>query len=497
MSNIIIWSRRALWAVCIASFAVTLWVRIDLVGRHVLDIGSAEDCMVHGFQRLLLGQPLYDDPERSPFAIMQYTPLHYYAVAFIARAFGDGAYDVQSLYVISRVFCLLCNLLSCFVLYRICRKLRAPSIVGFGAATLFFTYLHELYWSRPDSPFMLFFLLHVQAMLPLLLDPQRPFTWKLAIWPAITAALCLLAKQSGVDILLIDAVVLWTGGQRRALLMIVAQFALWCALLAAVVHMESGLHNAYKNVVLGNINGSNNWLFTIKCMAPFFLVGIGWAIAAIIAQRWLPRKTFPLLSRYLWLGVCITLAWAVATGFKRGSNINYFTPHFVFCWLLCALALAQANGGDRTMRAFRDVAGVMLALTVGFRALLFWYGLIHHDYVPNDPVLMEQGRVLAEKLKSLGLRSDDKVYFTYACNAEQFLPEQTVMQERTVYEVSGDALPLNHEEFYRMAERGEVRFVITVPRWRSVECQGRSLSHFVERFTFGPYVLHEFQRDVP
>jgi len=488
MSNIFNWSRRMLWAVCIASFAVTLWVRFDLVARHVQDIGSAEDNMMHGFQRILLGQPLYGDPEAPPFPIIQYAPLQYYSVALIAKVLGFGAYDVQPIYMISRVFCLLCDLVACWVLFRICRKLKMPPLAGFGAVVLLFTWLHELYWSRPDSPFLLFFLLHVEAMLSLLGDPSRASTWKRVAWPAFTGAMCLFAKQSGLEIPLIDAVVLVMARQWRTLFHSAAQFYAWGIVFCIIIQLESGLPNAYKNLVLGNANGTDYAMFMDSWKSPFFLVGAGWTIAALVCARWLPRQEQPMISRYLFFGSLIALAWALITGSKRGSNANYFLEHYVFCWLVCGFALSSIDRAAITVR----ILAALLGTTVALRALLFWWGLMHHDYRPDDPVAYNEAKELRGQLIAHGLKQGDWIWFTRDCFGEQFLAEHVLLQERIIYMLCGSDLPLDHSEFERMLARGDVRYVIKRPPKLFFVNDDTPPATFTERFRVGAYTVYEF-----
>lgn len=66
-------------------------MRIDLLHVYYVDFGGLDPNVVYGTQRLLLGEPLYQNPEQSPYAIIQYMPIYYHLCAWLAAKLGIHA----------------------------------------------------------------------------------------------------------------------------------------------------------------------------------------------------------------------------------------------------------------------------------------------------------------------------------------------------------------------------------------------------------------------
>ena len=56
------------------SLGVMFFVRVKLMTHYTLDMGGADQNVVQGTLRVMLGEPLYGDPEEPPFPAIQYSP---------------------------------------------------------------------------------------------------------------------------------------------------------------------------------------------------------------------------------------------------------------------------------------------------------------------------------------------------------------------------------------------------------------------------------------
>ena len=70
MEGVVTWANRVLLAVLLAVVAWHFALRVQLIADHRVDLGGAEINVVYGAQKILLGRPLYEDPEQPPFDVM-------------------------------------------------------------------------------------------------------------------------------------------------------------------------------------------------------------------------------------------------------------------------------------------------------------------------------------------------------------------------------------------------------------------------------------------
>jgi hypothetical protein len=100
-------------------FLIFLVIRFSIVLSYSSDIVVGEDNNVWNIQKMLSGKPLYTNPEDFPFEIFQYAPLSQYFTYFTAKllSFKIGE-NVHGIFMIGRIYSLLFNLLTSFVIYR-------------------------------------------------------------------------------------------------------------------------------------------------------------------------------------------------------------------------------------------------------------------------------------------------------------------------------------------------------------------------------------------
>ncbi len=100
-------------------FLIFLIIRCLIVFSYSSDIVVGEDNNVWNIQKMLLGNPLYTNPEDFPFEIFQYAPLSQYFTYSTAKilSFKVGE-NVHGIFIIGRLYSLLFNLLTSFIIYR-------------------------------------------------------------------------------------------------------------------------------------------------------------------------------------------------------------------------------------------------------------------------------------------------------------------------------------------------------------------------------------------
>ncbi len=107
--------KRILFLAALSLAVIMVIVRLLLAFSYAPDTGGVSVNIVYGISHLAETGKLYTNPEEPPFAIIQYTPFHYYTVYHLACLMGIE-HNVYGLLVVNRLFCLTLSLLYCILL---------------------------------------------------------------------------------------------------------------------------------------------------------------------------------------------------------------------------------------------------------------------------------------------------------------------------------------------------------------------------------------------
>jgi hypothetical protein len=105
-----------------------LWIGLQLGLKRILvfsyapDLGGFERNVIWGIQQIMLGKPLYTNPDAAPFALIQYMPAYYYLVAIIGKILSIDPLNAHSVYSLARCLNALLSLGSVFLLYRMATR---------------------------------------------------------------------------------------------------------------------------------------------------------------------------------------------------------------------------------------------------------------------------------------------------------------------------------------------------------------------------------------
>ena len=317
------WIERALLALLLLAAAWHFSLRVQLVTVAQVDIGGAEINVIYGIQKILLGKPLYEDPEQPPFDVMQYTPAYYGLCAGIAAVMRIDDHDTVALFTLSRIVSLVLNLVTCLLLWRLCRYLDVETWLSVAVAAFTFTLYTDHFYSRTDSLYALFLvgalLMHVRWM------QQR--TAGSLLLTALLAVLCLFAKQTGVLVIGIIGAHLLFVRNWKALLMYTGGVALFTGLGLLLILFDTTWEVLRMNIVQGIANGISGTLYqelfkpaVYKYYAALHLFALFLLVRAF--------RRGDAMDRFLAIGMSAALVFGFATGLKLGSHLNYlFEAH--------------------------------------------------------------------------------------------------------------------------------------------------------------------------
>lgn len=448
--SVLIWAPRILLALLLAVVAWHLALRLRLVTDPRVDLGGAEINTVYGAQKLLLGRPLYEDPEMPPFDVMQYAPAHYAMLDGLARSMGVGPEDSCGLFKISRCLALLLNLLTCAVVFALCRAIGCPAWPSMAAAALTFTLYTEHFYGRGDALYALLFTGALLAYTRWMLSGDA----RVLLLAALLSVCCVSAKQTGalvIGIVLLDLLMsrAWRGARLFAAALVVLLGTGWLLLVST-----GSATFFFKNTVQGLANGISPSmhrelfdLVTYKYYAPFHLAAVFLLVRAF--------RSGDRLDRFLGAAMVLSLAFGLLTGLKSGSNLNYlFEAH-----MLAAIAAARRLAGIGGWRAVVVLLFVLAFSTYRTRLLQLRVGTeeererhataLHADLAVHDRLIRE-----------FGLKPEDWVLITYRGHLELLLNGQGLLAQKDVIAWSVEEV-YDRSVFLGMMDGGDVRCVIS------------------------------------
>lgn len=323
----------------IAFFALTsLVTRVVLLFFYNSNFGGVDQNVIYGIQRLLLSEPLYQDTESGLYAIMQYTPLYYYVVYGISRLFGIGAYEVQSIYILTRSIALVFSLATVGMAV-LTIKIYYPQkhllwLLGFGAMIIPTSH----YFLRGDS---LHFFLFASSVYFFILYTYH-HKWLFFFLSSFLAALAILTKQSGILLpFIIGFYLLFI--EKKIIKSFV--FGVFCVLIGwfllhFLIHGEYLLF--YKNAYLGLKNGFSISFWIDMFSSQFYLDIFPHYILGMLMVYLFLFKNIAKEHKFNAYAILLSLLFAMLTGLKIGSSSNYFTE-FMYMILISVPLLIRYN----------------------------------------------------------------------------------------------------------------------------------------------------------
>ncbi len=451
-------------------FFVTLLLRIILIGYYNNNLGGIELNVVYGIQRLLLGQPLYQDPTTGSFAVIQYTPLYYYLIAGIARVAGIKASDVQSVFELCRTIALVFNLLTIGVCAVVIRTMGFNWLKSITFSLPLLMALTSHYYTRGDSMHLFLFVAAIWAFIS--------YTRKNAVLYIILAALltagCFMVKQSGLLCFgITGCYILFIERRFLAAVIYTASAILFSGLLAIIFIGAGNMHLFYLNAWLGLKNGIDvSFLYSMFIsqffldLVPFYLLG---GVMAWFAIKKVPDKTYRILAA----GAALSFMFAVVTGLKKGSSNNYFTEFLILVMLALPYFVQYANEQKLSFQLakyrisiYHFATGVLIILitskTIGFFSAVYiekGFKNYREEYV-RDLLLYDYFR------QSLHIRPGEKIFFTERRFLDNLFIEYAIMPTKDVTTLvyMANKTTYNYFGFINGMNTGMIKYIVTDER---------------------------------
>lgn len=436
-------------------FLWNVWLRVAMVHQHRVESGGVEPNVIHGIQKLMLGQVLYTDPEQVPFDVIQYTPAYYLICAGIGDLVGLKGDDARSIILLSRSVALALWLLMGWFVYRACRSANGAQWSSILAAGIAMCIAWEQSYSRMDAlvagtsaATVLFFLKWCST-------GRGSFL----VLSSIVAVTGLFSKQSGIVMVVAPLLYLVITRQwhplRTYLISVVCAATAWL-----LITFQLGTPLAfYQNTVLGLRNGLSREMYAVLVEPATYKYFIGWhlLLVMLVVRGW---RSGHRGLRFLAVASSFSLAFALITGAKSGSGLNYLHESLMLTFIGLSVLIAQ-DGSPRWRNVFAWSFAIYGGVLAAFRTnstLTVWR---NGEPDSANVEFMHQEMDVRDVLRNdLGLAADEKIFIAYRGYLELFFTGQSMLTQKDIVQNSTVGL-FDYTRFHRVMSDGTVRFVIT------------------------------------
>lgn len=448
-----------------------LILRLNLAFSYLPEIGGVSINVMYGIMRIVSGNELYTNPESAPFPIIQYMPLHFYVVAFIGKLFGLTK-DVHAMMVVNRVFCLLLDVFTAFIIGRtLVKTLQIKWNVALTLSCVYFLSIPSIIYARVDNLYLFFFVATLAILLKIIFKKElhQSSSTRLILFSGVFCMLALLTKQTGI-FLFGFCTIYYLFIQRSLQHWITFMGGTLATVLFASLFIYPDSIPFFKlNVVNGVKNGFNvNW-FTEVILKNFFLkfsyiLASGFLTALLLFKE---RKK----QGYLFLsaGIAWFFTTATITAFKAGSGSNYYLEFIALSIFGAALLLKNQYGPSSQLVLFALLLSPFFIISAANdkgwgdigsmqKARKTYFNCIEvSNYI--KPKLLDENWVLTDfhKENTLNLQLSDKALFPCREVALYFTRPIGVF---------------HFQEFQNLLERGKIQYIITK--------EGEQLTEFID-----------------
>lgn len=369
IANLTKWLKKRSLLIPVALLCIILLIYLFIRARTVVfwavDAGGLEQNVMYSLLRLCNGYALYEDPHQPPFSVTQYAPFYYQVIGWIHNLIAPENASLYFYYCLNRIVSLTGNIVMVVGLYCLAaNQLMLKRPYPFWIAALCFIILPPHAYCRPDSWYLVFFILSILFFVSYI----RNSGLKPLLLSSFFVILALYTKQTALGILLLQffLILLYARSIKDIIYYYLASFVF---LIGLYFLFGSPDLTIYLDNVIGGVNNGislENFKHNIidHFHKPFLLVDIVGIVSALylILRN---EKQFAYLG-YISLGMFI---FATGTALKQGSALNYYIE-FVLITVLCVVSFQNPNFAKDDENKLPSWLSYALLLSVSFNLLI-------------------------------------------------------------------------------------------------------------------------------
>ena len=496
------WHLTIAISVGIIAVILILVVRIKLSVSFLPDYSGSERSTIMGIQYIIQNKPLYEDPEKAPYYIVQYTPLYFYLVGTIYKLLAWDPYNVHKIYTASRFVSLAIVLLVVTLVYYLFYKiLHLDKAISVLFAMLFFciTSYWNIYFSRVDSLLLLGTCLYLILVIKgggLPLQQGRYYL----IGAAALASMLFFVKQSA----LIHMIILLFYTLQIQSYRLFGQLAVVAGLVFGVIWLfiaqdTSSLFFS-RNVFGGIQNGLDFYWFYFwtfdKLVFPFALFI---TFAFTIGIQWFAFAKENLL-RFLSIALFGFFFFSAFTSLKQGAAVGYFIEFILVSHI--ALAIYFFNNKGRYLSKEKSRASKIWFSGLTICAFLHFSSFQYMTY-SLTPLSMYSEQYYKEKELSsyldMKLKPGEYIYVQGGDNfrgwfISHFLLGKTLAPMSDLVAIGHTRRTFDFSSFNTLLKEGNVKYIVTTQGSKVEPFLGKDniLEGYELRDSFYGFDIYEF-----
>jgi hypothetical protein len=468
--------------------------RIAIVFSYHGQLAGIDNNFPYPVMCLLKKLSIYPDPENYPFAVNPYAPALFYISYAVCTVFGVNAGDTIQIYFVTRGVCLVSDLMTIYILYRVMRKYFTISKPTACLAVLCFFYLIS-YWgytmNRSDSLLLLCFTAIVSYILSYL---EKGTGYKLII-TALFCNLAIFSKQNAIITpAVVGAILLYCGNWKAFFTFLLSFSVFFTGFLFLFSNLYPGgtffdhLFKALHNQI------DPRWFYINifkRLIAGFVIIPL--AAGIFMAIQWILKGTSLYLA-CLSLTVIITACWATVISFKWGSGVSYFHETLLCITILLAYAADKTDISLFIKRLSYLTLFTLLFIFSHILLELFFFDI--NDRSADRQTYLQQKQVSDALLTELG--ESDRYVFANTDHTNDFF--KSLLQGKAAAPnqdaVSCCTYPDKNFDYSILKEgflNGKIAFIIFTTGHISSSFFDISFSRYEYYKTINNYVIYRFK----
>jgi hypothetical protein len=321
--------------ILISWLLIVISYRLLICFSYKTELSNGESNNIWKIINVSNGQSFYNNPEKLPLEIFQYTPLSLVPLTGIAYFLDDNSpYFVHNISVIGRVLQLFFNLGMIYLIYKICGNfIQMDKQISFLISLISLTLLtHPAFAIRPDSMLLFCVIFTIYVYLKYL-NSNNKIT-PIAVGLLITV--CFFIKQDGILISIPLGVFLMIERKWKKLLILTA-YTLTIFILSILVSSLIFGDQFLSNIIIGlnNPTSFKQLISVFERALSFFSIHI--TIGIVLMLFYLIKKNNTNTNTNIKLIALLSFFYfftSITTSLKLGSWINYYTPYIIFSTIL-------------------------------------------------------------------------------------------------------------------------------------------------------------------
>ncbi len=480
-------------ALSVIAGLLLLIIRIAMVFCYDSEFTGIDNNFIYPVIRQLQGGSIYPDPEQYPFPVNPYAPLLFYLSAFFCQLFGITGNDPIQVYFVTRGICLVADLTTLFVLFRMLKRFLGISNIGAMFSTVAFFFLIS-YWSftvmRSDSLLLLFYSLILYS---LLWCREKPGILQLMLIALLCNA-AIFSKQNGIYLPFMVTGVFIIHGKFRAAWIFALFFAgIFASLLLLFTNIYENHFFSHLVTALNNrVDVRWFYQFIFKRLVESFLI-IPFAVGCWYAFQYLFRSSNIAIKTVSIVALC-SVAFSLIIAFKWGSSIGYLNESMLALTMILAFMLKNINGLPVIKKM---TAAGLFCIAIIYTHIALQLYFYHLNNFPEDREVYRVQKTLSEELLAM-IGNEDVYVFADDVNGTFFknsLRDRLVAPNKDAIDCC--TLPDGNFDYALFREgfsNGKIRYLVFQEQWVPERFHDISLRHYKKiKVRFG-YAIYAFQQ---